>query len=700
MYRRLLRCLGDDIPMEERIFSLATLLCAFFCGLYVCVALLFMVSPVTILLFFSIGVVSTISFFVNKKVHKPILISAIFLFYSNFIAFPIIMLLSPHNLIEVPLYSLVGLVFIIVLLKKALRLIYYFIEIVLGTYIAYYCFICEASDTIDFKRVDKYGIFSIAVAIMVTGLLCGFIIQYRNTQLETEMLKREEATKKAEAASAAKDTFLVNISHEIRTPLNAILGTTELLLDSNAPNHVRETAYNISNSSRALLSITTDLLDFSRMNSESLVISEEKYDVAFLLNDIINLMSVRLLDSNIEFLADIDPKLPATLIGDSGKIRQIMINLLSNAIKYTKEGYAKFSISFEHISSNEIMFHVRVEDTGIGIREENLEKIFEAYNRSGEATDRLIEGNGLGLSLCKNLATSMGGKIYAKSVYGEGSTFFFDVVQRYEAESENDCVGYVNNKDVRICIFADEHKHMLELSDLLSDMNVKYELTNSEADFFETIKNQYCNYYVVDARTYDNINGRLKKLDIDWKKLVVVSGCNYSYSGEPFEYVLTKPVSCLNVSDLLNQTKSYAIRKKKFNGVISLPDVKILVVDDNILNLDVAAGILQRYKPTVITATSGKEALITLQNEPVDIVYLDYMMPEMDGIDTLKEIRKLGKQFETLPVIALTANVVSGAKEMFINAGFDDYLSKPIEIDSLEKTLLQNLPSELVKYKL
>ena len=182
------------------------------------------------------------------------------------------------------------------------------------------------------------------------------------------------------------------------------------------------------------------------------------------------------------------------------------------------------------------------------------------------------------------------------------------------------------------------------------------------------------------------------------KKIVIISGCNYSYSGEPFESVLTRPISSLNVADLINETISYALRKQIFDGKFSIPDAKVLVVDDNLVNLDVAAGILSRYKASVTTVASGEDALSSVQYDKFDIIFLDFMMPGMDGMDTLKAIRNLDIEYaKTVPIISLTANVVSGAREMFLKEGFTDYLSKPIEIDALEKILMEHLAHNLIK---
>lgn len=692
------RFLGDSVPARERMFYLGTFLSSFFTLLFVSVAVLLRMDMLTVLVYASISVVGTVFFFLEQKINKPALLTIIYLIYINLICFPGLLIISPKDLIEVPLYSICGLVYTLVLLSGKARVIMYVAQVIMDMGIAYYRFVVMNGPDIHMGPSTPLDFLRIEAAVIITGSLCGCIIRFRHYTLKKEMSIREEATKKAEMVSDAKDMFLVNISHEIRTPLNAIIGTTDLLLDSEASNNIKEKAFNISNSSHALLSITTDLLDFSHLNMDTITPVNEKYDFAFMLNDIINLMSVRLLDSNVEFFVDIEPSIKKILIGDSGKIRQIIINMLSNAIKYTKEGYMSLSITADKISDSEIKLHINVSDSGIGIRQENIEKIFEPYNRSGEMTDRLIEGNGLGLALCKKLANAMGGNIWAESEYGKGSTFFFEVNQLYDIEDAEEYCGNVKNKNLKVCFYINQTKEAGILKRVMSGLNIETRKADSKEDFLQACSDGTFDFYFLPADSYDRLKEKMAEANVDWHKLVVISDCNYSYSGEPIEYVLTKPVNCLNVTDLLNQTKSFAIRKQLFEGGFDIEKATVLVVDDSIVNLEVAKGILERYKPTVLTAYSGAECLIALKDEHVDCIFLDYMMPEMDGIDTLKAIRALDDSDKAnIPVVVLTANVVSGAREMFMGEGFNEYLSKPIEIDMLEKVLLSVIPKNLIK---
>ena len=692
------RFFGDSVPARERMFYLAIFLSSFFSLLFVSVAVLLRADRLTVSAYASVSLIGTVFFFLERKIHKETVLTLIYLCYVNLICFPVLLLQSPKDLIEIPLYSVCGLVYTLVLLKGSARIIMYILQVLTDMTVAYFRFVVidnlkhnlGASETLDFLRIQ--------VAIVVTGILCGCVIKYRHYQLKEEIKVREFATQKAETVNGAKDMFLVNISHEIRTPLNAIIGTTDLLLDSDASNNIKEKAFNISNSGHALLSITTDLLDFSHMNLDTVTPVNAKYDFSFMLNDIINLMSVRLLDSNVEFYVDVDPSIQKILIGDSGKIRQIIINMLSNAIKYTKEGYVSLNISSKKISENETRLLIDVTDTGIGIKEDNLEKIFEPYNRSGEITDRLIEGNGLGLSLCKKLSNAMGGRIWVESEYGKGSTFRFEVNQLFDEADAEICCGNINNTGLSVCFYTNSENENNNLEKVLEGLKIDHKKVDSKEELIKEFAEGKYDYFFVNADVYDFIKEPLSNAGIDWHKLVVISDCNYSYSGEPIEYVLTKPVNSLNVADLLNQVKSFSVRKQLFEGGFDIEGATVLVVDDNLVNMEVAKGILERYKPAILSAYSGAECLSILKEEHVDCVFLDYMMPDMDGIETLKAIRKMDDQKKAnIPVIVLTANVVSGAKEMFLNEGFNDYLSKPLELDKLEKVLLSNIPHNLIK---
>lgn len=682
------RYLGENLTEQEKMFYLTLFMSSVISVIFALTAIIIGVEKDIIFLCLSVFAFSFVLLIINFYTHKIEILTWILLIACNYLAFPIGLLLSKKNYAEIPVYFLAGFTYGLVLLKGIKRIIYIVIQLVIDISVILYSFYFRPNIYDYYSPLSTVDYFRVGFAVVSTSLVCGIIILYRNNAVYSEIDERETAGKQAEQSSFAKDMFLVNVSHEIRTPLNAIIGTTDMLLESDSSSHIKEMAYNISNSSHALLSITSDLLDFSRMNIDSVSLAQEKYDISIILNDVINLMSVRLLDSNVDFYVDINPQIPRILYGDSGKIRQILVNMLSNAIKFTQEGHLSLTVSFDYIDKENLYLKISVEDTGVGIDPDYIDKIFE-----GKA-----EGNGLGLAFCRKLADAMGGHIYAQRNDEKGSTFHFDVLQKIDLNNFDGYLGTLN-KETNVLFLSDGNDEISILGSILDSINAAYHQAKSPEEFLSGLNDSKYDYYILGSIKYEILKEQIAVTDVDWGKIVVVSGCNYSYSGEPFEYVLTKPLSCLNVSDLFNLRYGYSIRKQMYEGDFVIPDATILIVDDNLVNLEVAATILKRYQVNVLTAASGREGIICLNQEKVDLVLLDYMMPDMDGIDTLKEIRMIpDENVNNIPVVALTANVVSGAREMFIKAGFDDYLTKPIEVDKLEKVLLEYIPGDKIKF--
>lgn len=679
---------GKNVSNKEIIYNSALFLSGLFCGFYSFLGILLKMDKMLVFLFFSLSFVSFVFFFLGQKYKKLDICSLIFLTFANIIVCPIVMLVSTRITVEVPLFWLIGITNAIVLLKGKVRIIHFSAQLIVDICVSYYVYVIRTKGTIMRGATTSLDYIRVAFAIIASGILCGIVIYYKFKDLENEYSIKASADKKAEEVNYAKDMFLVNVSHEIRTPLNAIIGSTDMLLNSEASIKVKEMAYNISDSSHALLSITNDLLDLSRANTESPVISNKYYDLSLMLKELINVTSIRLLDSEVQLLVRINPETPKVVMGDSVKIRQILTNIISNSIKYTKEGKIILYVDYKFLSEKAINLIFKVEDTGCGISEEKLSTLLNGDDLS----------TGFGLKICKQLADAMKGKITAVSKENVGSTFTFSLVQEIEVPYTKGALGKVEDKELSVCVYNSGTETMGNFCSDIEALDINVFKVYNDENLLLSLKENY-DYYFIDSTVYEKLKTDFTESGVEWKKIIVIGDFTYSVADEPFEAVLTKPVSCLNICDLLNHVKS-AFAKERFRGRdFSIKGATILVVDDNLTNLDVAAGILEQFKPKVLKAASGKEALLILQQTYVDLVLLDYMMPEMDGIDTLKAIRDLpDKRFKMLPVVALTANVVSGAKEMFLSEGFNRYLSKPIEADKLEKTLVELLPTDLIEY--
>ena len=389
----------------------------------------------------------------------------------------------------------------------------------------------------------------------------------------------------ADKANRAKSDFLSSMSHEIRTPINAVLGLDEMILRESTEENIRNYAHDIQSSGKSLLAIINDILDMSKIEAGKMEIIENDYDLRVLLNDLFNMILPRAQDKGLKFNINADKDMPYLLKGDDTRIRQCVLNLLSNAVKYTQKGSVTLTVGYSKINDSKISLSFSVTDTGIGIKAQDMEKLSKPFERIEENRNRAIEGTGLGISIVTGLLEKMGSKIKVESIYGEGSTFSFEVVQ------------------------------------------------------------PVCN----------------------WKEIGTIKEA---------------------LKELRTKTESY---KENFQA----PTVRILVVDDTPMNLTVMKGLLKQTRIIVDTADGADLALKKARDSLYDIIFIDHYMPDKDGIQMLNELRKDTSSVNNKTIcVALTANAVIGAKQMYLDAGFENYLSKPVDSKKLEEMLMHYLPKE------
>ncbi len=493
----------------------------------------------------------------------------------------------------------------------------------------------------------------------------------------------------AELANRAKSTFLANMSHEIRTPMNAILGMADIALRQNPTNDILECLRNIKSAAGSLLTIINDILDFSKIESGAMEIVPEPYYVESFINDIVTLINVRIGDKELDFLIEDKHNLPRILLGDSIRLKQVLINLLTNALKFTKQGHIRLLLEAIPVGhGNTIVLKMRVEDTGIGMKREDLPMLFENFSQLDTKKNRNIEGTGLGLAITKKLVEQMGGSIHVESTYGVGSCFSIELPQAVEDAApllpESD-FAHIN---VGICLKSAAkaqciHQKILDIGAKTTIVETHDDLLNST---FTHIFIDHSALQTFDARAIEHIN-------------IIALSKNYFESKDvPKNVVIAyAPLTTIVVARLLEgsvySTSDAAADESTFT--LTTQNVRALVVDDNSINLIIAQSVLEEYGATVDTALSGKEAITNIQREHYDIVFMDHMMPEMDGVETAINIRKLqGERFTTLPIVALTANAVGDVKSDFLSAGMNDFLSKPLVIKELERVLRQWIPTD------
>lgn len=508
-------------------------------------------------------------------------------------------------------------------------------------------------------------------------------------------------------ASNAKADFLANMSHEIRTPMNAIIGMAEMALREELGVSAKSYIDQIKSSGKALLSLINDILDFSKIESGKMEINPVEYDPLKLVHDISNIIMTRIVDKPVELLLDCDPMLPSMLYGDDLRIRQIIINIANNATKFTKNGYVKLIVTHENVDEENILLKITVKDTGIGIKKEDLPRLFNSFQQVDSKRNRKVEGTGLGLSICKQLLTLMDGSIEVNSEYGVGSEFSFAIPQKIVDKepsinlSNGDdyaVAGFFNKKDLADC-FKNE----------LSKLNVSTTILNESAMVNESIlawseiHSGRKRYVIFEQDFFEEMNtsainfGDLK--DVNLVILADAFADNSHWNNNMHITVVNKPLSVLTLANLLNPN-SVNIEEAETNEAetdFEAPEANILIVDDNKVNLTVAKGLLGPLNMCVDTAMSGKAALERIVEKKYDIIFMDHMMPELDGVETTRIIRRMYPDYAETPIIALSANAISGVKEMFISEGMNDFVAKPIELRLFNAAVKKWLPQEKVK---
>ena len=413
--------------------------------------------------------------------------------------------------------------------------------------------------------------------------VCNSIFDILSSSLERARLSEElaKAKEEAEAANKAKSKFLARVSHEIRTPINAVIGMNEMIIRESKEEEIQSYARDVKDSSVVLLNLINELLDSSKIESGKMELIMGDYDIRSLLNDIYNMMQIRAKQKNLQLVFEIDEQIPSGYNGDDKRIRQVLTNLLSNAIKYTEKGTVTLSLGCTK-ENGEAILHYAIKDTGIGIKQEDIGKIYDEFQRFDISRNRHVEGTGLGMNIVQQFLKLMNSELQITSEYGMGSEFSFDLRQT-----------------------------------------------------------------IVDEAPLGNFRERLAQAD----------------------------------------------NKKNGRTDYVLPNVKILVVDDSEINLKVFTGLLKQTQMQITAVLSGRECLQQLKENTYDLVFLDHMMPEMDGIETLHAIKE-EKLCEGTPIIMLTANAIVGDKERYLQEGFDDFLSKPIIPDKLDRMILKHLDKQ------
>lgn len=546
----------------------------------------------------------------------------------------------------------------------------------------------EASRRIPIMSKEKIN--NTAQFLQMTSNLLTYMAYRQHISLQISEEMKQEANMKSD--------FLANMSHEIRTPMNAVIGMAEMALRENLPPVAREYIKQIKLSGNTLLTLINDILDFSKVESGKMSINMAEYDLFHMVKNIANIIMARIGDKKLEFIVDVAPDIPRHLMGDGIRIQQVIMNLANNAVKFTKEGYVHLSIQYEKISEKELMLKVFVQDTGIGIKKKDIGKLFHSFQQVDSKRNRNIEGSGLGLALSKQLITLMNGKIWLESEYEKGSRFSFEIPQLVLTDTPSVVIEPATEPPKIAGLLCDNVYTLKIMKKMFSQLNIECLLIQKSEDL-HTLESGSTEFFFIESICYSSgIQSFLSEhphitgvVLVGFKEKISLNVKN--------AFTVRKPLDVLNLSRILAHEDLYVDEEDLDIDTFDFiaPDAKVLIVDDNELNLTVAEGLLAPLQLQIDKALSGRLAIEMIEKTHYDLILMDHMMPELDGIETTRIIRRFHEDYDTVPIIALTANVVEEVRAMFLVEGMNDFIAKPIESKVITDKIRQWLPDKLVK---
>lgn len=547
--------------------------------------------------------------------------------------------------------------------------------------------------------------------LTITRILLHLILVYIAGYLAKIMINMQQKEKKIansrikdlEEINSRTEDFMTNVSHELRTPINAVTGITAVMLKNEEDDEKKKNILSIQQAGHRLFGQIEDILDYTEIDTGRIKVSEDNYMISSIINDIIVGDQLMKKAGGLELILDIDAGIPSVLLGDGRKIKKIVKHLIDNAIKFTKKG-AVYVRVYALRKAYGINLCIRVCDTGVGIDEENLEKITERFFQSDAGRSRRSGGLGLGLPIVYGMVAAMEGFIQIESTVGSGTTVSVSIPQKIAEDTP--ALSVANRAELCLaCYLKPEKYEVPEVRDyynelithIICGLDISLHRVFNPDEMKELTARYQLTHLFIGKEEYEESRSYFEDLN-ESMKVIVVADDSFTLPQDSRIHILRKPFYALSIINILNSGQT--VNEDTFSKQRMIcPDVKTLVVDDEPMNLMVAEGIFKEYQMEVHTADSGMKAIDLCKKEDFDLIFLDHMMPEMDGVETLKQLRKIYADSDRVhTIIAFTANAVSGAREMFLREGFDEFVSKPIESMEMERVLRKVLPKSSIVF--
>ena len=605
-----------------------------------------------------------------------------------------------YGIHETSVYDLAP-VMIVIIILYSLTETYSTIRFCVATYFLTMCydFVFVLGDSMEFTLLSITRTLLHMLLVYAAGCLMKVMIQRHSK----ERKNTENIITELEETNHRTEDFLTNVSHELRTPINAVTGITAVMLKNEENSEKKRDIISIQKAGRRLFDQIEDILDYTEIDTGRIKVSEDNYMISSIVNDIITENRMLERENAPELIFDIDAGIPSVLLGDGKKIKKILKHLIDNSFKFTKKGGIYVRI-YALRKTYGINLCIRVSDTGVGIAREDIGKITERFYQSNGGRNRRAGGLGLGLPIVYGMVTAMEGFMQIESTVGSGTTVSVSIPQKITDNTPGMVVE--NRKNLCLACFLRSEKYEVPevrnyyneaISHMVRELDILLHRV-SNTDELEKLTSTYqLTHLFIGREEYEEYKSYFEKPDKNIK-VIVVADDDFVLPQTSNVKLLKKPFCNLSVVNILNtgaEEDETLLREK----CMICPGVRVLVVDDEPMNLLVAEGIFKDYQMSVTTAESGRKAIELCEKEDFDLIFLDHMMPEMDGVETLKLLRKsCSDTGRALTVIAFTANAVSGAREMFLREGFDEFVSKPIETLELERILRKVLPKSSVQF--